>query len=164
MHFLKKKLERLPSISFLVLLLNSCNVQENLHPDIHGHRGSRGTLPENSIPGFLRAIEVGCDFVELDVVLTKDVQVVISHEPWMEPSLCSTPDGKRIGTDQGKQHNIYEMTLAEVQRYDCGSIPQPRFPEQEQMSAFKPSLRELVEAADDHALLSGMASPSFNIE
>lgn len=157
-------LERIMGTALLALGLNACNVQENLHPDIHGHRGSRGTLPENSLPAFLRAIELGCDFVELDVVLTKDGQVVISHEPWMEPSICLTPEGQRIPADQGKAHNIYGMTLAEAQRYDCGSIPNPRFPEQEQMISFKPSLRELVEAADEHALLSGMATPSYNIE
>src|SRR5688500_12410364 len=79
-----------------VLLMNSCTVQENLHPDVHGHRGSSGTHPENTIPAFLHAIEKGCDFIEMDVVLTADQQVVISHEPWIEPSLCLDQDGGTI--------------------------------------------------------------------
>jgi glycerophosphoryl diester phosphodiesterase len=154
--------ERILGVALVALLLNSCTVQENINTEVHGHRGSRGLLPENTIPSFLRAIELGCDYIELDVVLTKDGQVVISHEPWMEPTICNDPQGNEI-TD-GKAHNIYRMTLAEVQRYDCGSRPHPRFPEQEQLAAFKPSLRELVEVADEHAFAHGLMNPSFNIE
>ncbi len=156
--------DRILGVALLSLLMNSCTVQENLHPEVHGHRGARGVYPENSIPAFLHAIELGCDHIELDVVLTKDGQVVISHEPWMEPSLCLNPEGLKIPADEGRQHNIYQMTLAEVQRYDCGSLPQERFPDQRQLPSFKPSLRELVETADEHALLSGVTNPSFNIE
>jgi glycerophosphoryl diester phosphodiesterase len=154
--------DRILVVALMAFMFNSCTVQEGINTEVHGHRGARGLLPENTIPSFLRAIELGCDFIELDVVLTKDQQVVISHEPWMEPSICLAPDGQRIA--DGRAHNIFKMTLAEVQRYDCGSIPNERFPEQEQQVSFKPSLREVVEAADEHALLSGLASPSFNIE
>jgi glycerophosphoryl diester phosphodiesterase len=156
--------KRILGVALLALALNSCTVQENLHPEVHGHRGARGLLPENTIPGFLRAIELGCDMIELDVVLTGDGQVLISHEPWMEPSLCLGPDSLPIPPDQGKAHNIFRMTLEEIRRYDCGSLPQSRFPDQQLSPAYKPTLRELVDVADEHALLSGMASPSFNIE
>ncbi len=139
-------------------------MQQNLHPDVHGHRGARGTHPENTIQGFLHAIEKGCDYLEMDVVVTADRKVVVSHEPWMEPAICLDPYGDRIPAAQARSHNIHRMTLDEVQRYDCGSMPDPRFPDQEQMVAFKPSLAEVVEAADEHALLSGMAMPGFNIE
>ncbi len=154
--------ERTLGVALVALLLNSCTVQESINTEVHGHRGSRGLLPENTIPAFLRALDLGCDFIELDVVLTKDHQVVISHEPWMEPTICNDPQGNEIA--DGKAHNIYRMTLAEVQRYDCGSRPHPKFPEQEQLASFKPSLRELVETADEHALLAGLMNPSYNIE
>ena len=139
-------------------------MQQNLHPDVHGHRGARGKHPENSISGFLYAIEKGCDFLEMDVVVTADRQVVLSHEPWMEPRICLDPEGKRNPAENGKDHNIYRMTLDEVQHFDCGSLTDPRFPDQKQTVAFKPSLAQLVEEADEHALLSGMTMPSFNIE
>ena len=76
--------------------LTACQPMENLHPDVHGHRGSPGRHPENSIPGFLEAVEIGCDHLEMDVVISGDGQVVVSHEPWMRASLCMTPDGSRI--------------------------------------------------------------------
>ncbi|MBX2978083.1 MAG: glycerophosphodiester phosphodiesterase [Flavobacteriales bacterium] len=137
---------------------------ENLHPDIHGHRGCRGLLPENSIPGFLKAVEIGCDMLELDVVLSADDEVVVSHEPWMSSTICTAANDEPIPLDRERALNMYRMTLAEIQAYDCGSLPHPRFPDQEARTVFKPTLRQVVEAADEHALLNGMVSPSYNIE
>lgn len=137
---------------------------ENLHPDIHGHRGCRGLLPENSIPGFLKAVEIGCDMLELDVVLSADDEVVVSHEPWMSSTICISPDEQRIPLDRERALNMYRMTLAEIQAYDCGSLSHPRFPDQEARAVFKPTLRQVVETADEHALLNGMVSPSYNVE
>jgi len=148
----------------LVVALSSCMPQKNLHPDIHGHRGCRGLLPENTIPAFLKATELGCDFLELDVIISKDGQVIISHEPWMSNLLCLTPDGDPILEADEQRHNLYTMTVAEIQRYDCGSIEHPDFPDQDQRKTNKPTLRELLEQVDEHALLSGVAPPSFNIE
>ena len=59
--------------------------------DVQGHRGARGLRPENTIPGFLLAIDSGVTTIELDVVITKDKQVVVSHEPWMSRGNLSGP-------------------------------------------------------------------------
>jgi glycerophosphoryl diester phosphodiesterase len=48
---------------------------------VHGHRGARAVRPENTIPGFQYAIEAGVDAVEMDLAVTKDNAVVISHDP-----------------------------------------------------------------------------------
>ncbi len=153
------------SIAFTALLLHACMPPlKNSHPDVHGHRGCRGLLPENSLPAFLKAVEMGCDFLELDVVMSGDGQVIVSHEPWMNGAICTTPDGDELTFDEGRALNLYRMTAAEIQRYDCGSREQERFPDQEQRNTYKPTLREVVEAADEHALMSGAVSPSYNIE
>ena len=153
------------SVAFAALLLHACMPPlKNSHPDVHGHRGCRGLLPENSLPGFLKAVEMGCDFLELDVVMSGDGQVIVSHEPWMNEAICITPDGDDLTAEQGHALNLYHMTVADIQRYDCGSREQERFPDQEQRNSYKPTLREVVEAADEHALMSGAVSPSYNIE
>ena len=54
---------------------------------IIGHRGCRGLIPENTIEGFLRAVDVGVDALKLDVVIPGD-QVLISHEPWLNNEIC----------------------------------------------------------------------------
>lgn len=137
---------------------------ENLHPDIHGHRGCAGLLPENTIPGFLKAVELGCDVLELDVVLSSDNEVVVSHEPWMSSVICLDPNDEPIPLDLERSLNLYRMTLAQIQAYDCGDKANPKYPKQKLVSAHKPSLREVVEATDEFALFAGMVSPSFNIE
>lgn len=146
------------------LILSACMPQKNLHPDIHGHRGCRGLLPENSIPAFLKATELGCDYLELDVVISKDGRLVISHEPWMRSDICTTPEGAPITPEQERAFNLYEMTVAEIRRFDCGSVEHPDYPDQETRSTFKPTLAQVVGMVDEHAMLSGVSAPSFNIE
>ena len=146
-------------------LLSACMPpQRNDKPDVHGHRGCRGILPENTIDGFKKAVELGCDQLELDVVVSADGQVVVSHEPWMHPTICQLPDGSPIPQVNAMDLNLYRMTAAEIQRYDCGSLSHPGFPDQEQRRSVKPTLMQVVEAADEHALLSGNVSPGYNIE
>ncbi|MBP6313773.1 MAG: glycerophosphodiester phosphodiesterase family protein [Flavobacteriales bacterium] len=148
----------------VVASISACMPNKNIHPDVHGHRGARGLLPENSIPAFMKAVELGCDHLEMDVVISGDGQVIVSHEPWMDHGICLLPDGGSISTENEKSFNIYHMTVPEIQEFDCGSIPLDRFPTQDQRKCFKPTLREVVEICDEHALMSGNTSPSYNIE
>lgn len=137
---------------------------KNDNPEVQGHRGCRGLLPENTIPAFLKAMELGCDVLELDVVLTGDDQVLVSHEPWMSSTICLDPEGNPIPEVDERQLNIHAMTLAEIRSYDCGSLEHPRFPQQDLVGAHKPTLREVVEATDLHALQQGYSNPTFNVE
>lgn len=144
-------------------VLSACNMP-NEHPEVYGHRGCRGLLPENTIPGFIKATDLGVDWLELDVVISGDGQVVVSHEPWMSHRICLRPGGDSIGADEERSLNIFRMSLSEIQGYDCGSIAHPDFPEQAPQPAHKPALREVVEAVDDHAMTNSLAAPGFMIE
>ena len=95
--------------------------------DVQGHRGARGLRPENTIPGFLVAIDSGVTTIELDVVITKDKQVVVSHEPWMSAAICLDPSGSPLQAKEEKKFNIYQMTYDEVKQFDCGSLGNTRF-------------------------------------
>ncbi|MFM7462335.1 MAG: glycerophosphodiester phosphodiesterase family protein, partial [Burkholderiales bacterium] len=53
--------------------------------EVQGHRGARGLLPENTLPAFAKALELGVDVLELDTGITKDGVVVISHDPCLNP-------------------------------------------------------------------------------
>ncbi|MFC7666646.1 glycerophosphodiester phosphodiesterase family protein [Hymenobacter humi] len=79
----------------------------NPHPEVHGHRGCRGLRPENTLPAFLYALELGVDVIELDVVISADKQVVVSHEPWLNPSICLDSNGQFIPPSQARQLNLY---------------------------------------------------------
>jgi glycerophosphoryl diester phosphodiesterase len=94
---------------------------EPRHILVHGHRGARARRPENTIPAFRYAIEQGVDFLELDVAVTKDNVPVVSHDPHLNPVICSGP---KPGTA------IHDLTLTELGRYDCGAKRNPLFADQ----------------------------------
>ena len=123
--------------------------QPNSHSiEIHGHRGCRGLFPENTIPGFLHALALGVDVLELDVVISADRQVVVSHEPWLNPVFCLDAAGNRIPPRRGFEHNLYRMAYADIRRCDCGSMGHPHFPAQVLMASHKPLLREVFAASE----------------
>ncbi len=153
--------------SFIALLstavLSACTMH-NDHPEVYGHRGCRGLMPENSLPAFIKAVDQEVDHLELDVVISGDGQVVVSHEPWMSHVICRMPNGDSIAEADERSLNLYRMTLAEIQRYDCGSKRHPDFAEQQVQRTSKPSLREVVEAVDEHTMMSGVTTPDYMIE
>lgn len=132
--------------------------------DIQGHRGARGLKPENTIPAFLLALDSGVTTLELDVVISKDGQVVVSHEPWLNPAICLDPQGNKIPEEDGTKWNLYEMTYEEIARCDCGSLGNPRFPEQEKLKVSKPLLSEVFRAAEHHMKSYTRYEVDYNIE
>lgn len=132
--------------------------------DLQGHRGARGLLPENTIPAFLKALELGVTTLEMDVVITRDSQVVLSHEPWMSAVICSLPSGAPVPAAEERTHRIYAMTYEEVARYDCGRRGHPRFPRQQPLAVAKPLLRDVLAAAEAYARDHGRPPVRYNIE
>ncbi len=132
--------------------------------DIQGHRGARGLRPENTIPAFLMALDSGVTTVELDVAITKDKQVVVSHEPWMSAEICLDPNGNEILKQDEMKHNIYQMTYNDVKQYDCGSKGNQRFPEQQKMRIFKPLLTDVIIAVENHIKNFSTYEVDYNIE
>ena len=96
--------------------------------DVQGHRGARGLLPENTLEAFREALELGVSTLELDLGMTGDGVVVVSHDPYINGAICRSPDGRRI---RGRGPLLKDLTLAQVQAYDCGSLnpSRRRFPE-----------------------------------
>lgn len=134
--------------------------------DLQGHRGARGLAPENTIPAFRKALEIGVTTLEMDVVIAADRTVVVSHEPWMARTKCLAPDETRIPMGTEKKHNIYDMSYEEVAAYDCGSLKLSEFPEQVPTPAAKPRLQEVIQMAESRRPADGSdADPVFyNIE
>lgn len=87
--------------------------------DLQGHRGARALLPENTLPSFAKALAIGVTTLELDIAITKDGALVISHDPSLNPNITRGPDGKFL---EGHGPRIVEMSLQDVQAYDVGRI------------------------------------------
>lgn len=132
--------------------------------DWQGHRGARGLLPENTIPAFLKALEYEVTTLEMDLAVSKDEVLIVSHEPWMSEHICSHPQGKPVEKAEAKNLLIYEMTYEQIRQYDCGSRGNRRFPGQIPMKAYKPSLNELVKTVEAHCEKTERKRPYYNIE
>ncbi len=129
--------------------------------EIHGHRGSRGHLPENSIPGFILALEQGANVLEMDVVVSADGQLVVNHEPWLNKAICNDPNGKPVSENQS--WNLYEMRMEDIRKCDCGSRGNPQFPSQKPMAVHRPALWEVIEVTEHMRTING-SEPQYNIE
>lgn len=132
--------------------------------DLQGHRGARGLAPENTIPSFRRALEIGVTTLEMDVVLSGDGEVVVSHEPWMSHEICSKPSGAPVVAEEERALNLFEMTYAEIAQYDCGRRGHPDFPDQGVQPAVKPRFREVVEMAEEYTREHDRAPVFYNVE
>ncbi len=130
--------------------------------DLQGHRGARGLQPENTIPAFLKALEYGVTTIELDVVITKDKQVLLSHEPYLSPAICLDSSGVEFKGD--KKYNIYKLSYEEIKMFDCGSKGNDRFPEQEKRSVYKPLLQDVIVAVEDYIKNYSRYEVDYNIE
>lgn len=106
----------------------SASVLANLQ--IHGHRGSRGSHPENTLPAFQEAVMAKAHVLELDMQLTADDVVIISHEPSLTSALCRYTSGKPITAPIP----IRSLRALELAQFECGAIAQARFPEQKQIA------------------------------
>ncbi len=132
--------------------------------DVQGHRGCRGLRPENTIPAFIHALEVGVTTLELDVVVSQDQQLVVSHEPFLSSTICTGPDGEAITAAQEERYNLYQMPYAQIRRCDCGSQGNPRFPEQQAMVASKPRLVDVIDAVEQYLRSHNRPPVQYNIE
>jgi glycerophosphoryl diester phosphodiesterase len=132
--------------------------------DVQGHRGARGLRPENTLPAFLLALDSGVTTLELDLCITKDGQVVVSHEPYMSAAICMDPAGQPVTPATEKGYNIFHMTYEEVKQFDCGLRGNEKFPEQVKMSAVKPLLRDVIVAVEDHIKSVTRYEVDYNLE
>jgi glycerophosphoryl diester phosphodiesterase len=87
--------------------------------DLQGHRGARGLAPENTLPAFAKALEIGVTTLELDTAVTRDGVVVVSHETFVNPDLARDANGQWLG-ERGP--SIHDLAYAELQRYDVGRL------------------------------------------
>lgn len=141
------KIYRLKLVLLLLCVFLNMNCNSPKLIDIQGHRGCRGLLPENTIPAFLKAINLGVHTLELDVAISKDNIVVVSHEPFMSRTICLDVQGNEIPESDDKKYNLYQMTFDSIKQFDCGTKFHPRFTEQEKIKTYKPSLDEVIKRA-----------------
>lgn len=132
--------------------------------EVQGHRGDRGNFPENTIPAFLSAVKKGADVIELDVVISKDQKVVVSHENFMSAQYMSDFEGKPISKDKEHTYNLYEMSYDSIKRFDSGSRGNAGFPAQKKIKTYKPLLAEMIDSIENYIGRNKLRPVRYNIE
>lgn len=165
-------------VIIMVMLLTACgssNKNKSVQKDIpfndnlpkfdkEAHRGGRGLMPENTIEAMLHSLELDVTTLEMDVVITKDKKVILSHEPFFNHEITTTPKGDTIVVTKEKSYNIYQMNYEEVKKFDVGMKPHPRFPAQQKTKAIKPLLSEVFAAVNNYLSTAKRPAVFYNIE
>jgi len=131
--------------------------------DTQGHRGARGLMPENTIPAMLKAIDLGVVTLEMDLQISGDKQVVVSHDPNFNEKITTTPEGKTLTRTEAATRLLYQMPYDSIRKYDVGMKPHPDFPAQQKLATYKPLLKQLIADAEAYAKTKGKTM-RYNIE
>ena len=116
---------------------------------VHGHRGARAVRPENTLPAFEYALGLGVDVLEMDLAVTRDNVVVVSHDPELGPPICAGPQPHAL---------IRQLNLAQVRLWDCGGVRNPAYPRQTLVPGARiPTLDQVLD-------LASRGTFDFNIE
>ncbi len=165
-NFIHSKKSTLLLFFFLFSLIDcgtatTRSMNKNRAIELQGHRGARGLKPENTIPAFEKALELGVHTLELDIVLTKDKQILVHHDTEVNPQLCIHKEGLPV-----KKESISKLSLAEMQKLDCGSIKNIYFPKQETVAGTPiPTLKEVIRFAKEYGKKNPQKpKPTLNIE
>lgn len=153
---------------FSVITLVACNSIKMKNDtkliDVQGHRGCRGLLPENTIEAFDKALELGVSTLEMDLVISGDNQVVVSHEPFFNHEIATGPNDTDVTKENELDHNLYKMTYDQIKKYDVGLKTHIRFPDQRSQAATKPLLKDVVSRAELYSTQLNRPLPYYNVE
>lgn len=152
----------------VVTFLFSCtatNITKTALPafDAQAHRGGKGLMPENTIPAMLHAIDLKVNTLEMDLQVTKDRQVIVSHDASFNHNFTTTPDGKTLTPEESKKLLLYEMNYDDIRKYDVGMKYFADVPRQKKIPVHKPLLSDLLEATEKYAKQKGHVI-FYNIE
>lgn len=132
--------------------------------EVQGHRGDRGSYPENTLPSFYSALEKGVSVLELDVVISRDRKVVVSHEPFMLSLYMLDPKGDTIAEADQRKYNFYEMSYDSIRKFDAGSKGNKMFPDQHKIKTYKPLLGEMIDSVENFIKKYNLGRIRYNIE
>lgn len=132
--------------------------------DNQAHRGGKSLYPENTIPAMKNALKMNVTTLEMDLAITKDKKVILSHDAFLSPELVTKPDGTYIPKDSGFYYKIYEMPYSKIKTFDVGLKKLNNYPDQKKMKAQKPLFSDAIDACEAYARELKRPLPFYNIE
>ena len=131
--------------------------------DVQAHRGGAGLMPENTIEAMKHALDMGVNTLELDLQISQDGQIVVSHDPYFHSRYAIRPDGSHIRKEDPKEY-IYTMPYSEVAKYDVGSRSSEVWPEKACIKTVKPLASDLIDFVENYVKENGLSPVRYNIE
>jgi glycerophosphoryl diester phosphodiesterase len=132
--------------------------------DTKAHRGGMAWMPENTVASMINGVKAGVKTLEMDVVISADGKVVVSHDLYMSFDFMRKPDGTDITKAEEKNFALYKMTYDSIRTYDAGTKPHPHFPEQKKMKTCKPLLSELIDSVETYVKKNKLKPVYYSIE
>ncbi len=132
--------------------------------DYQAHRGGKSLYPENTIPAMKNALKMNVTTLEMDLAVTKDKKIILSHDAFLSPELITKPDGTYIPKDSGFYYKIYDMPYAKIQTFDAGLKKLDHYPDQKKIKVQKPLLEDVIEACERYSRELKRPLPFYNIE
>lgn len=152
------------NILFTSIFLLASQFYSSQSFDKQAHRGGKSLYPENTIPAMKNALQMNVTTLEMDLAITKDKKVILSHDAFLSPELVTKPDGTYIPKDSGFYYKIYEMPYAKIKTFDVGLKKLDRYPDQKKMKAQKPLFSDVIDACEAYARELKRPLPYYNIE
>lgn len=132
-------------LGLAIAALSSCSSRQTV--DIQAHRGGMGLMPENTIEAMLNSVNLGVNTLEMDLVVTSDGKVILSHDRYFHHRYATRPDGTSVEWDQPREY-IWTMPYDSVTKYDVGLKPNSDWPEKKCQPAVKQLASEVIDAVE----------------
>ena len=155
------------ALSLSCKAVNQQNTMEAQFPDFsaEAHRGGRGLMPENTIIAMLDAMNYPqITTLEMDTHITKDNQVVVTHDDYLSPGFMLTPEGKEIPASDAKKYAVYQMDYKYLKTFDIGTKVNVGFKQQKKIKTYVPLLADLIDSVQKEIKLKGKKQLFYNIE
>lgn len=131
--------------------------------DVQAHRGGAGLMPENTIQSMKNALDMGVNTLELDLQISADGQVVVSHDAYFHSRYATRPDGTIVKPEDPKEY-IYTMPYSDVRKYDTGLRESTVWPGKANIAAYKPLADELIDFVENYVAENSLSPVRYNIE
>src|SRR5690606_29031822 len=133
--------------------------------DAESHRGGRGVMPENTIPAMLYSLSLdGITTLEMDIKVTADGKLVLSHDDYLNPWITTKPNGEILTEEEKKEYVFMQMDYAEIKKFDVGLKEHHLFPNQHKMEAYIPLLEDVIDSVQRFIEIEGRDQVFYNIE
>jgi len=148
----------------LLLAAAGCASNKNAYiVDVQAHRGGMGLYPEESLDAMKNAIDLGVNTLEMDLCITQDRQVVLSHDKFFHYRYATRPDGTAVNKEDERVY-LYSLPYSEILKWDVGQKYNPEWPEKQCVPAVKQLASEVIAAIEAYTAEKDLAPVYYNIE